>query len=321
MIAITGAAGFIGSYILGYFNQLGYQNIVIVDDFSSINKSNNIKNKHFVLKVERSEFLNWIKKNPYEIKQMIHLGARTDTTSNDIKVFETLNLNFSKSIWTYCAEMQIPLIYASSAATYGLGELGYADSHELPIQLKPLNAYGISKNDFDIWALQQTKRPPFWAGLKFFNVYGPNEYHKGRMASVIYHAFCQINDSGKIKLFRSHRSDYKDGMQLRDFIYVRDIAKIIDFMMESKPHSGIYNAGTGKAETFISLAESVFLAMQLPINIDFIDTPEDIRNKYQYYTQSDTQKLISAGFDSNFTSLKEGIFDYVFHFLKCSKYF
>jgi len=230
-------------------------------------------------------------------------------------------LNYSKKIWNQCIEYGIPLVYASSGATYGLGEHGYSDSHEIVEKLKPLNPYGDSKNDFDKWALKQEREPYFWAGLKFFNVYGPNEYHKGRMASVIFHAFNQIHGNGKVKLFRSHNPEYKDGEQLRDFIYVRDVVDVCIFLMETRKHSGLYNLGTGKARTFLALAKSTFNALDLEPNIEFIDTPEDIRDKYQYYTQAEMDKLRSIGYEKEFTSLEEGVEDYVKHYLKQHKYF
>jgi len=252
---------------------------------------------------------------------VLHIGARTDTTEFDVNVFDILNLNFSKQIWLRCTDHQIPLIYASSAATYGLGELGYNDDHNIVEQLNPLNPYGESKNDFDKWVLHQTETPPFWAGLKFFNVYGPNEYHKGRMASVILHAFNQIKETGKVKLFRSHNPEFKDGEQLRDFIYVNDVVDVIVYLMQNKPESGLYNLGTGKARTFLDLAKSTFTALNLAPNIKFIDTPEDIRDKYQYFTQANMTKLRNAGFVKPFTSLEDGVGDYVRNYLVATKYY
>jgi ADP-L-glycero-D-manno-heptose 6-epimerase len=213
------------------------------------------------------------------------------------------------------------LIYASSAATYGLGELGYKDDHDLVPELKPLNPYGESKNEFDKWVLKQKTTPPFWAGMKFFNVFGPNEYHKGRMASVILHAWNQIRDSGKVKLFRSHNPDYQDGMQLRDFIYVKDVVNVLYYLMRRGENSGIYNLGTGKARTFYHLAAAVFDSMDIPENIEYIDTPEDIRDKYQYFTEAEMEKLRQAGYDEPFYSLEEGVEEYVKEFLVPGRYF
>ena len=321
MIVLTGTAGFIGSVMLEKLNLEGLENVVIVDDFTKKAKENNWKDKKFAQKVQRDAFFKWFDENINEVNQVIHLGARTDTTEFNKKIFDILNLEYSKQIWLRCAEHDIPLIYASSAATYGGGELGYDDNHEIVEKLRPLNAYGESKNDFDKWALRQQKQPPFWAGLKFFNVYGPNEYHKGRMASVIFHAFYQINESGKVRLFRSHRPDFKDGEQLRDFIYVKDLADVIWFLMNHPPVSGLYNLGTGKARTFLDLARATFAACDKEPDIEFIDTPEDIRDKYQYFTEANMGKLRAAGYNRPFTSLEEGVEDYVRNFLSKGKYF
>jgi ADP-L-glycero-D-manno-heptose 6-epimerase len=212
------------------------------------------------------------------------------------------------------------LLYASSAATYGMGEFGYEDRHDIVAKLKPLNPYGKSKNEFDKWVLSQHETPPFWAGLKFFNVYGPNEYHKGRMASVIFHAFNQIQEHGFVKLFRSHHPDYKDGEQLRDFIYVKDVINVMLFMMKQHPESGLYNLGTGKARTFIDLAKATFAGMDKKPDIRFIDTPEDIRNKYQYFTEARMEKLRNQGYENRFYSLEEGVGDYVRNYLAEKKY-
>jgi ADP-L-glycero-D-manno-heptose 6-epimerase len=246
---------------------------------------------------------------------IFHLGARTDTTEMSVEIFNELNLNYSKEIWTICTDKKIPLVYASSAATYGGGEFGYDDSHEVISKLKPLNPYGESKNDFDKWVLKQTKMPPFWAGLKFFNVYGPNEYHKGRMASVIFHTFMQIKENGKMKLFRSHNPNYTDGGQLRDFVYVKDVASVCEYLMNEKPQSAIYNLGSGKARTFLDLATLTFLALNLEPKIQFIDTPIDIRDKYQYFTEANMTKLINSGYSKPFHTLEEGVADYVKNYL------
>ena len=224
-ILLTGAAGFIGSYLLGYLNAKGFNDIIIADDFSDEDKWFNYDDKSFSEKVDREELFTWLESSGKVVDYVFHLGARTDTTEFDYTIHEKLNLEYSKDIWQYCVKKNIPLVYASSAATYGIGEFGYSDSHEIVDQLKPLNPYGVSKNEFDKWALKQSTQPPFWAGVKFFNVYGPNEYHKGRMASVIFHAYNQIKKSGKVKLFRSHNPSFRDGEQLRDFIYVADVAR------------------------------------------------------------------------------------------------
>lgn len=320
MIIITGSAGFIGSVVVNCLNQNGKNDLILVDDFSKKNKERNYINSNYSQLINRDIFIDWLKENHNEVDFIVHLGARTDTTEFDWSVFESLNVNYTKSLFSLCSDYSIPLIYASSAATYGNGEFGYIDNHDIVYKLQPLNPYGKSKNEVDKWVLQQEKQPPFWAGLKFFNVYGPNEYHKGRMASVIFHSFNQIKETGKVKLFRSHRPDYKDGEQLRDFIYVKDIASVIIFMIEkfqqNKPiKSGLYNLGTGKARSFYDLAANTFRAMNKEVNIEFVDIPCDIRDKYQYYTEADITKLRSAGYDKDFTSLEDGVYDYVKNFL------
>lgn len=320
MIIITGSAGFIGSVVVNCLNQNGKNDLILVDDFSKKNKERNYINSNYSQLINRDIFIDWLKENHNEVDFIVHLGARTDTTEFDWSVFESLNVNYTKSLFSLCSDYSIPLIYASSAATYGNGEFGYIDNHDIVYKLQPLNPYGKSKNEVDKWVLQQEKQPPFWAGLKFFNVYGPNEYHKGRMASVIFHSFNQIKETGKVKLFRSHRPDFKDGEQLRDFIYVKDIASVIIFMIEkfqqNKPiESGLYNLGTGKARSFYDLAANTFRAMNKDVNIEFVDIPSDIRDKYQYYTEADITKLRSAGYDKDFTSLEDGVYDYVKNFL------
>lgn len=321
MIVITGAAGFIGSVLVAELNKAGYKDLILVDDFARPEKENNWKDKTFSQKVERADFFQWLDANNKLVYFIFHIGARTDTTEFDRSIFDELNLHYTQNMWNSCVKYGIPLVYASSGATYGLGELGYSDSHHVVSQLKPLNPYGDSKNDFDKWALAQTEQPYFWAGLKFFNVYGPNEYHKGRMASVIFHAFNQIKNKGSVKLFRSHNSEYKDGEQLRDFVYVKDVVAVCLFLMETRKHSGLYNLGTGEARTFKDLAVSTFRALDLEPVIDFIDTPADIRDTYQYYTQADMQKLRSIGYDASFTSLEDGIADYVQKYLSPNSYY
>ncbi|HRW89763.1 MAG TPA: ADP-glyceromanno-heptose 6-epimerase [Flavobacteriales bacterium] len=315
MIVVTGAAGFIGSALVGELLRQGWQDIVAVDDFSRPDKAPNLEGKTLSAKVDRKEFFDWLDANQQLVQFIFHLGARTDTTEFDTAIFDELNLHYSQEVWKRCVKYGIPLVYASSAATYGAGEHGYDDDHDLIAKLKPLNPYGESKNDFDQWALAQAEKPYFWAGLKFFNVYGPNEYHKGRMASVVLHAFRQIRDTGGMKLFRSHRPDYKDGEQLRDFVYVKDVCDVCLFLMEHRKHSGIYNLGSGKARTFLDLARAVFAALGKDEKIEFIDTPADIRDKYQYYTEANMAKLKGIGYDKPFTSLEEGVGDYVTDYL------
>ena len=315
MIVITGAAGFIGSCLVSRFNELGHENLLLVDDFTVKSKENNLKGKKFNSKISRTSFFNWLNTNKPKVEFIFHIGARTDTTEFNTEIFNQLNVEYSKEIWNYCTNNQVPLVYASSAATYGLGENGYKDKHELIKQLKPLNPYGDSKNEFDLWALKQTKKPPNWYGLKFFNVYGPNEYHKGRMASVIFHAFKQINQTNKMNLFRSHNSNFKDGEQLRDFIYVKDILSVCLFLQNKKPTSGIYNLGSGNARSFNDLVINTFKALDKAPKIKYIDTPLDIRDKYQYFTEADMSKLRSAGFKEAFTTLEEGVKEYVTDYL------
>ena len=334
-IIVTGAAGFIGSCMIEYLNQNGYENLIIVDDFGVEEKRKNWESKKFINVVERQSLFEWLQTHQPKVSSFIHLGARTDTTEFNYAIHEELNVEYSKNVWHYCVQNNVPLIYASSAATYGSGEFGYDDNHELPYKLQPLNPYGVSKNEFDKWALQETNQPPFWAGLKFFNVYGPNEYHKARMASVIWHSFNQIKKDGVVKLFKSHRPDFKDGQQLRDFIYVKDLVSVIFWMMEqtflvsrfslnetndqlttnSRLANGLYNLGTGTARSFDDLVKATFAGLDLQPNIHYIDMPLDIRDKYQYFTEANMQKLRDAGYDKPFYSLEKGVEDYVRNYL------
>lgn len=319
-IVVTGAAGFIGSCLVGFLNEKGYNNLILVDEFERLDKVPNLEGKKFTQKVARDAFLDHLTHNQEDYDFIFHIGARTDTTEFDYSIHEKLNVAYSKKVWEYCTKHKVGLIYASSAATYGAGELGYDDNHELPYQLQPLNPYGVSKNEFDKWALEQTAQPPFWAGLKFFNVYGPNEYHKARMASVIFHSFNQIKSAGKVKLFKSHRPDFKDGQQLRDFVYVKDVLKVCYWLMENKPASGLYNLGTGKARSFEDLVKATYAGLDQESVIEFIDMPEDIRDKYQYFTEANMKKLREAGYKDEFYSLENGVGDYVRNYLAKEKY-
>jgi ADP-L-glycero-D-manno-heptose 6-epimerase len=321
MIIITGAAGFIGSCLVSQLNQLGTFDLVLVDDFSNSEKNKNLQEKKFIQKIDRSNFFSWLELEKPKIDFIYHIGARTDTTEFNKEIFDKLNVFYSQKIWEYCTNNSIPLVYASSAATYGLGEHGYDDNHTIIPKLVPLNPYGDSKNDFDKWVLTQKNEPPFWAGLKFFNVYGPNEYHKGRMASVIFHAFNQIQEKGSVKLFRSHNPDFKDGEQLRDFIYVKDLIDVCLFLKDKKPASGIYNLGSGKARTFLDLVTNTFHSLNKQVSTEFIDTPEDIRDKYQYFTEANMTKLKTAGYTNEFTTLEKGVEDYVKNYLINHRYF
>lgn len=320
MVIVTGAAGFIGSNLVSMLNSQGIQKIVLVDAFDNEEKNKNLLNKEYVARIHRDDFFAWLDLNHQEVDFIFHVGARTNTAEFDRSIFDRLNLGYSISMFQACTRYHIPLIYASSAATYGLGELGYSDDHSLVNKLMPLNPYGESKNEFDKWVLVQKETPPFWAGLKFFNVYGPNEYHKGRMASVIFHAFGQIKQSGKMNLFRSHKQGIPDGGQKRDFIYVMDVVSVILYLYKNRPQSGIYNLGTGKARTFLDLTINTFKALNLEPQISFIDTPEDIREKYQYFTEAKMDKLHSSGYNKPFYTLEEGIEDYVRNYLREQKY-
>jgi ADP-L-glycero-D-manno-heptose 6-epimerase len=321
VVVITGAAGFIGSFLAGYLNRLGFEQLVFVDDFSQTRKEQNLAGKKYLELVDRELFFDWVDATPLTIRHIFHLGARTDTTEMDYSVHKKWNLDYSMRIWELCVQSGISLVFASSAATYGNGEHGYNDDHDIVTDLHPLNPYGVSKNEFDIWALQQPVQPPFWAGLKFFNVFGPNEYHKGRMASVILHAFKSINETGTVKLFRSHNPQYKDGEQIRDFIYVKDVVQICVWLMQQQPACGLYNTGTGKARTFNDLVTAIFTALGKPVNIIYVDTPLDIRDKYQYFTEANMDKLRAAGYSAPFYSLEEGVKEYVQDYLAAGSYY
>jgi ADP-L-glycero-D-manno-heptose 6-epimerase len=318
-IVVTGAAGFIGSCLVSYLNYRGHANLILVDDFSRPDKQPNLDGKKFLAKIEREQFFEWLFQNKPKIGFFFHIGARTDTTEFNYAIHQHLNVEYSKKVWNFCTIHNIPLVYASSAATYGSGELGYQDDHPLVNLLKPLNPYGVSKNEFDKWVLHQKGHPNFWAGLKFFNVYGPNEYHKGRMASVILHAFNQIKKDGVVKLFKSYKPEYSDGMQLRDFVYVKDVLKICYWLMIHMPSSGIYNLGTGEARSFNDLVKSTFGGLDLETKINYIQMPEDIRDTYQYFTQADMGKLRHVGYVDTFYSLERGVEDYVRNYLDLGK--
>ena len=320
MIIITGAAGFIGSCLVQKLNDEGYYDLVLVDDFSHPEKNKNFEGKRFSKQVHRNDFSEWLKNNQLHVQFVFHIGARTDTTEFNRELLNQLNLDYTKDIWKTCVEFGLPFVYASSAATYGLGEYGYDDDETKIPLLKPLNPNGDSKNDFDNWALQQERKPYFWAGLKFFNAYGPNEYHKGRMASVIFHTYNQIQQTGEMKLFKSHNPNYKDGGQMRDFVYVKDVVSVLYFMMHHRKDSGIYNLGSGKARTFIDLASNTFKALDHQPVISFIPIPEDIRDNYQYFTEANMNKLRSVGYTIPFHTLEEGIEDYVKNYLLGTRY-
>ncbi|MBM56205.1 MAG: ADP-glyceromanno-heptose 6-epimerase [Euryarchaeota archaeon] len=313
MIIITGAAGFIGSQLAERLNIEGFNDLVLVDDFSNESQTTNYSHLKHTTRVDRRAFPQWLRENENQVQFVFHLGARTDTAEMSVELFNDLNLDYSKEVWNLCVEYGLALVYASSAATYGDGSYGYTDSHDIVPKLEPLNPYGDSKNDFDKWALEQDRKPYFWAGLKFFNVFGPGENHKGRMASVVLHTYRQVLQTGSMKLFRSHNPDFKDGEQSRDFVYVKDVCNVCFHMMMERLYtpSGLYNLGSGKARTFLDLVNATFNSMGVEPEIEFIDTPEDIRDNYQYFTEADLSKLRAAGYTQEFTSLEDGIEDYI----------
>lgn len=318
MIIITGGAGMIGSMVAWHFNTLARRDdLVLVDRILEADQWQNLCRRDMVEYLDRDELFPWLERQSARgerVDSVIHMGAISATTERDFGLLLETNIRYSQRLWQWCAARQVPYLYASSAATYGGGELGYADSHDNDA-LRPLNGYGYSKQFFDRWALRQAREgrptPPVWYGFKFFNVYGPNEYHKGRMASVVLHTFNQTRASGAMKLFRSHRPDYADGMQMRDFVYVKDAADVLAHFVEQRPPSGLYNIGTGKARAFLDLARATQTSMGLAPNISFIDMPEDLRGKYQYFTQADMTKLRAAGYAKPFTELEDGVRDYV----------
>ncbi|MBP6730676.1 MAG: ADP-glyceromanno-heptose 6-epimerase [Chitinophagales bacterium] len=312
-LIVTGAAGFIGSNLVRRLNAEGYNNLILVDNFDSAIKNKNLEGLSYTSKIDRDQFIEWITENSEAVEFVFHLGARTDTTEFNFRILDSLNLSYTKSLWEVCTVKSIPLLYASSAATYGLGENSFSDEHNLVKNLKPLNPYGLSKHLFDIYALEQEQMPPFWCGLKFFNVYGPGEYHKGRMASVVLHAYKQISETGKVKLFKSHNPEFGDGEQLRDFIYVDDVTDICLYFFKHYHNNlnGLYNVGTGTARSFNDLVKSIFTALGKKPDIEYIPTPEDIRDKYQYFTEARMEKLKMAGYSKKFTLLEDGVKKYV----------
>jgi ADP-L-glycero-D-manno-heptose 6-epimerase len=318
MIVITGAAGFIASNLVKALVKRSVTDLMLVDHFPTDKyspKSDNISDFDAIPKMDRDLFPEWFTEHAEEVSFVFHLGARTDTTEFDFRVLDSLNLSYSMTLWEICTVKQIPFLYASSAATYGIGDHGFDDDESKIPLLTPLNPYGLSKQLFDAQVICQQEQPPFWAGLKFFNVYGPYEAHKGRMASVVFHAFNQIKETGKLKLFRSHNPNFKDGEQLRDFIYIDDVINICLYMYHDRPANGIYNVGTGKARSFNDLGKAVFKSMEQSENIEYIPIPEDIRDKYQYFTEATMSKLAKTGYKSDFLSLEQGVEKYV-EFLK-----
>ena len=323
MIILTGGGGMIGSMIAWHLNiQMNFDDFVIVDDLVNEQQENNFNKRKFIEYIAKDDLKKYLndKKN---VSAVIHMGAISATTESNFNRMLQSIIRFSQALWHWCAENKVPFIYASSAATYGNGSVGYGDNESELDKLSPLNAYGYSKHFFDRWVqLELSKNqptPPQWCGLKFFNVYGPNEYHKGRMASVVFHSFNQFKETNQIKLFKSEHPSYADGMQVRDFIYVKDAVKIIIFFLNNNNFSGLYNAGTGNAETFKALAEAVLINTKgQPDDIKYIEMPNDLKGKYQYYTQATMNKINSIGFNDNFMNLKEGVTDYLENYLLTS---
>ncbi len=315
MIIITGGAGMIGSMIAWQLNQAGRDDLLIVDDIQHEDQWQNLVKRRYANYLDKSELACFLAGKP-KVDAIIHMGAISATVERDFNKLLQNNIRFSQLLWDWCSQQQVAFLYASSAATYGAGEFGYDDSRL--DQLRPLNGYGYSKHFFDLWVQQQVQQghhPAQWQGFKFFNVYGPNEYHKLRMASVVMHSFHQAQQQGYIKLFKSHHPDYQDGQQLRDFIYVKDAAAVVVHAMQTHAPSGIYNLGTGQARSFYDLACAVMSSMGHQPNIEFIDMPEDLRGRYQYFTQANMQKLAQLGYLQPFHSLEQGVQDYVENYL------
>lgn len=319
MIVVTGAGGFIGSMLIRKLNDLGATDIIAVDSFKVESKKNLINGLRIRHAIDRDDLFNWMMTSAKKIECVFHMGARTDTRERDAVILAALNTDYTKKLWKSCSTLNIPLIYASSAATYGNGQDGFLDDENLIPTLKPLNEYAKSKQNFDIWALRQTDKPPFWAGLKFFNVYGPNEFNKGSMASVIFHGYNQIKNSGEMGLFKSHNSLYEHGGQQRDFVYVKDVVDVCEFLMNGSVPSGIYNVGTGDPRSFLDLAKALFSALKKNVSIKFFDIPADLRDNYQYFTAARIEKLRQVGYKKAFHSLEDGIHDYVKQYLEQPK--
>lgn len=317
MIVITGGAGMIGSMIAWHLNtMLNRDDLIIVDRITHENQWQNLVKRHYANYLDKDELFDWLQAGN-KVEAVIHMGAISATTERDFNKLVQDNIRYSQKLWAYCAEHNIPFIYASSAATYGDGDQGYDDA--AITNLRPLNGYGYSKHFFDEWVLQQVKQgkptPPSWQGLKFFNVYGPNEYHKERMASVAFHSFNQFKETGTVKLFKSHKQGYEDGMQLRDFVYVKDAAAVVAHFFTQHGNSGIYNVGTGQARAFKDLALNVMSSMGKKPDITYIDMPEDLQGRYQYFTEANMAKLKAAGYTQTFHTLEQGVKDYVQNYL------
>jgi ADP-L-glycero-D-manno-heptose 6-epimerase len=318
MIVVTGGAGFIGSAIIWRLNELGEQNILIVDELGLDEKWKNLVPLRFKDFINKNEFIDRLESHLYKIDAIIHMGANSSTTEKDADHLLRNNYEYSKKLALFCSRNNIRFIYASSAATYGDGSLGFSDDEAGLHKLRPLNMYGYSKNLFDLWAADSGLLGQI-TGLKYFNVFGPNEYHKGEMRSVVLKAFEQIKESGRIKLFKSLNPDYKDGEQKRDFIYIKDAVEMTLFFLKNRI-GGIYNAGSGRARTWNDLAAAIFNAMGLPVNIDYIDLPKALAEKYQYFTEAESDKIKKAGYQHPVSSLDEGVTDYIRNYLMKNKY-
>ncbi len=322
MIVVTGGAGFIGSAVVWKLNQMGMDKITIVDELGKEEKWKNLNGLKFADFFHKDDFMGLVlqRKFPFKVSSVIHLGACSSTTEKDADFLMDNNVHYSQELAKFCLENGVRFIYASSAATYGDGSNGYNDEESKLDLLRPLNMYGYSKHLFDIW-IKRNGLMDKVVGLKYFNVYGPNEYHKDEMRSVVHKAFGQVRDGGKVKLFKSYRPDYKDGEQRRDFIYVKDAVDMTLFFLEHPDKNGIFNVGTGQAATWIELVTALFDAVGKPVNIEFIDMPEDIRGKYQYFTEANLKKLREAGYNKQLMNVREGVMDYVKNYLLKDVYF
>lgn len=321
MIVVTGGAGFIGSALVWRLNQLGRNDIMIVDQLGTDDKWKNLVGLDYEEYSDKDEFLDILLNSGFSfpIDAILHMGANSATTEKDADHLMSNNYRYTQLLADYCIENNIRFVYASSAATYGDGSLGFIDDDSLAEKLRPLNMYGYSKNLFDIYANKRGIIKQI-AGVKFFNVFGPNEYHKGDMRSVVVKAFEQIQSTGKVQLFKSLHPDYKDGEQMRDFVYVKDAVEQTLFLMNTPNANGLFNVGTGKARTWIDLVTAIFTALGKNVNIEFIDLPEQLKNKYQYYTQAPTRKIEVAGYSNGVTTLEDAVTDYVVNYLVPGKY-
>jgi ADP-L-glycero-D-manno-heptose 6-epimerase len=320
MIVVTGGAGFIGSAIVWRLNQLGNDNILIVDELGIDEKWKNLTSLKFADYMNKWEFFDKIESEiDFNIEAIIHMGANSSTTEKDADHLIENNYEYTKSLALYSVKKNIRFIYASSAATYGEGSLGFVDNEAEINLLRPLNMYGYSKQLFDLWAIRN-KLTDKIAGIKYFNVYGPNEYHKEDMRSVVNKAYDQIKETGKVKLFKSENPLYKDGEQKRDFIYIKDAVEMTLFFLFNREKNGIYNVGSGKARTWNALVKSIFNALDKPINIDYVELPDHLKTKYQYFTEADISKIKKAGYTQSSFSLEDGVADYVKNYLMQNKY-